>query len=222
MRYSYSRGFTLVELMVVVAIIGVLASVAVPTFRKYNAKARSVEAKLSLSAAYTAEQTIYTDFGTYALCMGAFGLGCEEKYNNAGSIICRTKNNHYSYGFDGTTVVALQALPSYSLDPASWGDHYLVDHGAPPECISDLPTMYMHCFGAGNVLAGITEYSEFSEWAGNEVPGYQELTQSTFSIPASGYVVGGFTTTDKPSSLAHSDTWTINEKKELIHRRVGY
>ena len=41
-------GFTLVELMVVVAIIGLLSAVAIPNFKKYQAKSKISEAKLQL------------------------------------------------------------------------------------------------------------------------------------------------------------------------------
>ena len=54
-KLNNQSGFTLVELMIVVAIIGVLSAVAVPNFKKYQAKAKSSEAKVQLAAAYTAE-----------------------------------------------------------------------------------------------------------------------------------------------------------------------
>jgi prepilin-type N-terminal cleavage/methylation domain-containing protein len=66
-------GFTLVELMVVVAIIGLLSAVAVPNFKKYQAKAKMSEAKLQLSAIYTAESSFYSDYNIYAQCLVYMG-----------------------------------------------------------------------------------------------------------------------------------------------------
>lgn len=67
------EGFTLVELMIVVAIIGILSAVAIPNFKKYQAKSKTSEAKVQLAAAYTALQAFYGDFGIYAQCLSYMG-----------------------------------------------------------------------------------------------------------------------------------------------------
>lgn len=66
LRQNKTKGFSLVELMVVVGIIGILASIAVPRFQKYYAKARQVEAKNNLSHIYTLELNYHADEDQYA------------------------------------------------------------------------------------------------------------------------------------------------------------
>jgi len=56
---SGNSGFSLVELMIVVAIIGLLAALAVPRFQSFQAKARQSEAKNNLSHIYTLAQSYY-------------------------------------------------------------------------------------------------------------------------------------------------------------------
>ncbi len=82
-------GFTLVELMVVVAIIGLLSAVAVPNFKKYQAKAKISEAKLQLAAMYTAEAAFFSDYNMYAACLTYMGFDPGPE----------SPNRYYAVGF---------------------------------------------------------------------------------------------------------------------------
>ena len=60
-----NKGFTLIELMIVVAIIGILAAIAIPNFLRFQLKSKTSEGKVNLSAIRTAEESYLAEFGSY-------------------------------------------------------------------------------------------------------------------------------------------------------------
>ena len=75
MKRSIQQGFTLIELMIVVAIIGILAAVALPAYSDYTKKAKVSEVILAASACRTA----ITDVAQSASALPAAGAwGCES------------------------------------------------------------------------------------------------------------------------------------------------
>lgn len=104
------EGFTLVELMVVVAIIALLAATALPQFRKYQAKSRVSEAKLALASIYTAEESYIGEFSNYASCLAYMGYvptgDSADRYFTVGFSAHETSHFGVMGGCTGTYVTA--------------------------------------------------------------------------------------------------------------------
>ena len=83
---TLQQGFTLIELMIVVAIIGILAAVALPAYQDYTVRAKMSEVILAMSACRTSITEVYQSGGS---APGANNWGCEvsagtgSKYVNA-------------------------------------------------------------------------------------------------------------------------------------------
>lgn len=84
-------GFSLIELMVVVAIMAFLAMIAVPNFNRFLAKAKRSEAYMNLHALYAAEKAYFAEHGKYSdILSGEGGIAWKPE----GSF-------QYTYGFAG-------------------------------------------------------------------------------------------------------------------------
>jgi type IV pilus assembly protein PilA len=86
------KGFTLIELMIVVAIIGILAAVALPAYQDYTVRAKVSELMLAVSAGKTPVAEFYQIKGSLP---------------NAGSVSIDSQSSQYvsSVAWDGTAIV---------------------------------------------------------------------------------------------------------------------
>jgi type IV pilus assembly protein PilA len=116
------EGFTLVELLVVIIIIGVLAAIAIPVFLSQREKGYDSAVKSDLRNAATAEQTVLTETGAYSNAMAdlvdaGFAYSAATNYDgnaavmtataNAGSDFCLTATSRSGTAFQYSTATGL-------------------------------------------------------------------------------------------------------------------
>jgi type IV pilus assembly protein PilA len=90
-------GFSLIELMIVIAIMAFLAMISVPSFMKFLAKAKRAEAYIQLSSIYSAQKAYWAEHGKYSTQLsGPGGIGWKpEGYSGGGP----NEKFYYTYGF---------------------------------------------------------------------------------------------------------------------------
>ena len=84
MKRSIQQGFTLIELMIVVAIIGILAAVALPAYQDYTKRAKLSEVILAASACRTSITEVFQSNSSASL-PGAGNWGCEASVTGGSS-----------------------------------------------------------------------------------------------------------------------------------------
>jgi type IV pilus assembly protein PilA len=193
--------------MVVVAIIGLLSAVAIPNFRKYQAKTKTSEAKLQLSAIYTAMQSWYSDYDNYANCLNLMG------YDPAVEFLSR----YYAVGFP------------VGANPA--GNAQSVNNGAPVACnlgsvgkddaVTVLSTTNTSAWGAGKRMANNAPFTS----ADVNTPNIANIAQPTSAgggaVPT--FRAGAIGKIDASKVLvSNADAWTIDQDKRIVNERTGY
>jgi prepilin-type N-terminal cleavage/methylation domain-containing protein len=96
-KLSNEHGFTLIELMIVVAIIGILAAIAIPNFSGFSEKAKSSEAKANLGAFASAAKAYHPEYATY-LCGGNGSATSGGGATDCGWAVEGGATYNYSYG----------------------------------------------------------------------------------------------------------------------------
>jgi len=106
----FKHGFSLVELMVVVTIIALLASIAIPRFLDFQAKAKQTEAKTNLSMIYTLQNTYVIEEDCY--WPGAYGE-TESEDGAGGTSACATTGTAFSANDHGKQIEAADDVPAF-------------------------------------------------------------------------------------------------------------
>ena len=131
MKKLNSDGFTLVELMVVVAVIGILSAIAIPQFQGFQARSRSGEAKITLSGMYSALTAFEAEFGQYGPCLRVMGYtpaglrGAGNNANPANANYDGREERYFTAGFRQNASTAVGSLPACTLSVAANAAHFL-------------------------------------------------------------------------------------------------
>ena len=124
------QGFTLIELMIVVAIIGILAAVALPAYQDYTIRARVSEAVLATSQCRTAVSEIYQT--STANSIGANNWGCGEGTTSTQYVasVATSANGAITVTTSSNTSLGGAANGTMTLTPTNSGGTALAWNGA--------------------------------------------------------------------------------------------
>ncbi len=130
MNKNLSRGFTLIELMIVVAIVAVLAAVALPSYRQYVVRSARTQAQSELMQMATLQEKIYLNSNSYAFSVTAAYNGTSA--GGLGVASGNTSDGRYALTLSNTAAsqtYTLVATPVATLSQSNDGNLSITESG---------------------------------------------------------------------------------------------
>ena len=149
-RFHNRKGFTLIELMIVVVIIGILAALAIPRFMQATVKTKQSECKGILKQIYTMERALRQESGTY-VAVAATTAG-----NTMAALGIEVPvDARYTYWVDpgasgdiSDSFYAKAQIPDPGLDDDDTVDEWWIDDNGTLECVVNDVTNVARAFGS--------------------------------------------------------------------------
>ena len=129
------KGFTLIELMIVVVIIGILAALAIPRFMRATTKSKQSEAKNILKQCYAMERAYRQEYDTYWGNGVSASAAAQTAFARIGVDIMSTARYTYSITADASTFTV--SATSGILDDDGTVDTWTINHNGVLSCTSD-------------------------------------------------------------------------------------
>lgn len=134
------HGFTLIELMIVVVIIGILASLAIPRFMAASAKSKQSEAKGVLKQIYILQEAYRQEYDIYFVVGGAMDSNNPSTFNKLGLDLALPARYTYTLtSADGgiTTFLATATVAAPGLDDDPAPDTWTINQAGILQAVSD-------------------------------------------------------------------------------------
>ena len=139
------KGFTLIELMIVVAIIGILAAIAIPDSLKFQAKAKQSEAKTNLGSIFTTQVSYFGEKNEYSddfvlLHWEPAGQNMYTYYSGGGTDVNNLKGDSICQGQAGDAAASpngFTATASGNIDNDTDCDFWFINDA---KVLENLPT----------------------------------------------------------------------------------